>query len=317
MRIGIDLGGTNIAAAVVDNQHNIILRKSIPTLSARGSEAVIEDMAQLALALVQEAGLTLADIELIGIGSPGSINQQTGYVLYSNNIKWEHVDLRGGIQRRIDKPVFLDNDASCAALGEFLAGAASGYSSAVMITLGTGIGGGIIMSQKVYSGFHKVASSLGHMMLISGGELCTCGRRGCWESYASVTGLIRMAAAVADANPGSALAVARTRDKTLNGKNIFDAAKSGDVPAKALIDQYLFYVAEGITNIVNMLDPEAIIFGGGLCVEGEYLLEPIRKQVAADAFCKYVAQPQMKIAQLGNNAGIVGAAFLADYQQAQ
>lgn len=310
MRIGIDLGGTNIAAAVVDDNYKIIAHKSVPTLSKRGSAAVIDDMSALALELIQTAGLTLEDIETVGVGSPGTLDKDTGFVLYSNNIKWEHVDLRGGIQKRIDKPVFVDNDANCAAIGEFLAGASRGFSSSVLITLGTGIGGGIIIDKKILSGFNSAANSVGHTTLISGGELCTCGRLGCWESYASVTGLIRMANDVANEHAGSALALARERDGVLNGKNIFAAAKTGDAPAKELIDRYTFYVAEGITNLVNILEPEAVILGGGLSSEGDYLLNPIKEYLKRDVFCKYVALPQLKIAQLGNDAGIVGAAFL-------
>lgn len=314
MRIGIDLGGTNIAAAVVDGAYRIVEKDSVKTGKDRPYQEIIRDMAELALQLVQRAGCTPEQIEAIGIGSPGVLDRNTGYVLYSNNIPWENVNLCGEFRRYFDRPLYIDNDASCAALGEHIAGAARGYDSALCITLGTGIGGGLILNGKIYSGFNSAAGSMGHTTLISGGEQCTCGRRGCWEAYGSVTGLIRMANEQANRMPQGLLAKKRAEDTELTGKNIFEAARAGDEGAQDLVNRYLFYVAEGITNFINALQPEVITIGGGISREGDFILEPILRYIKRDVFCKNVKLPELKIATLGNDAGIIGAAFLKENQ---
>ncbi len=308
------MGGTNIAAAVVDDAYRIVAKGSVKTFKDRPYAQIIGDMAQLALLLTQQAGCSPEEIMAIGIGSPGILDTQTGYILYSNNIPWENVDLCGEFRKHFDRPIFIANDASCAALGEYIAGAAQNYDSALCITLGTGIGGGFILNGKIYSGFNSAAGSFGHTTLISGGALCTCGRRGCWEAYGSVTGLIRMAKEQATAHPSSTLAALCAGGVELTGKNIFQAAKAGDAVAKSVVDQYIFYVAEGITNFVNVLQPEVITLGGGISHEGDYILQPVKQYVRRDVFCKHIKLPEIKIAQLGNDAGIIGAAFLQEYR---
>lgn len=315
MKLGIDLGGTKIAAALVDDDYKIVRKASTPTLHKRHYSEIVKDMAHLALRLIDDSGISIDDVEYVGIGCPGILDRSKGYVLYSNNIRWDHVDLFGEFTKHLDIPLYMDNDANCAALGEFVAGAAKAYTSALTITLGTGVGGGLILDGKIYSGFNAAAGSFGHEVIISGGALCTCGRCGCLEAYASVTALIRMAGEEAKRNPESKLAQLLADGGSFNGKNIFDCAKSGDVSAKELVDQYIFYVGEGITNFVNVLQPDVIVIGGGLSKEGEYLLAPIKKQVAQNVFCKVVRQPEIKIASLGNDAGIIGAAFLKEYQK--
>lgn len=310
MRIGIDLGGTNIAAALVDENMQIIVKKSVPTLATRPFEEVAHDMGNLALDLIKEAGIDVSEVSQIGIGAPGTPVKETGEILYSNNLNWYNVPLVEEIRKVIDLPIKLDNDANAAALGEALAGAAKGASHCVLVTLGTGVGGGIIIDGKVYDGINHAGAEIGHTVLVSGGEKCTCGRRGCWEAYASATALIRMGNAAAFAAPDSILAGLKNENGTLNGYLIFLAADKGCPTAQKVIDQYLFYVAEGIIDMINVFQPQSVVIGGGICAQGERILAPIREHVKQNVFCKQVALPEIVCAQLGNDAGIIGAAFL-------
>ena len=305
-RVGIDLGGTNIAAGLVDENMNILCQMSVPTLSERPYQEIVRDMAVLVRGLVNMGNISMDEVESVGIGSPGTPEKETGNILYSNNLGWYDVPLLPELAKYIPVPLKVDNDANCAALGEFLAGAAKGCKSAVMITLGTGVGGGIVLDGQIYDGVNHAGAEIGHTVIVSGGELCTCGRRGCWEAYASATALIRMGKEAAAANPESLLA----GYEKLDGLAIFTAADQGDKAAQEVIDRYLFYVAEGLTNVVNVFQPEAVVIGGGICGQGERILKPIREQVAKDVFCKQVPVPQIVTATLGNAAGIIGAAFL-------
>ena len=191
-RVGIDLGGTNIAAGLVDENMNILCQMSVPTLSERPYQEIVRDMAVLVRGLVNMGNISMDEVESVGIGSPGTPEKETGNILYSNNLGWYDVPLLPELAKYIPVPLKVDNDANCAALGEFLAGAAKGCKSAVMITLGTGVGGGIVLDGQIYDGVNHAGAEIGHTVIVSGGELCTCGRRGCWEAYASATALIRM-----------------------------------------------------------------------------------------------------------------------------
>lgn len=311
MRIGIDLGGTNIAAGLVDERMNILCQMSMPTRSERPYQEIVKDMGTLVQGLVNMGNVTMDDIDQVGIGSPGTPEKETGNILFSNNLGWHDVPLLAELGSYVPVPLKVDNDANCAALGEFLAGAAKGCRSAVMITLGTGVGGGIILDGQIYDGINHAGAEIGHTVIHSGGELCTCGRRGCWEAYASATALIRMGNEAAAAQPESLLAQELQKPEgKLNGLKIFQAADQGDSAAQQVIDRYLFYVAEGLTNVINIFQPEAVVIGGGICGQGERILKPIREQVAKDVFCKQVSVPPIVTATLGNTAGIIGAAFL-------
>jgi glucokinase len=317
LKIGIDIGGTNIAGGLVDNNYRIITIKSIQTGKDRPVSEIIADIAGLILNIAESSGISIDQVNSIGIGSPGIIDRDLGKVIYSNNIRWDDVSLRDGINRYIKKSVFLDNDANCAALGEFTAGAARGYSSAVVITFGTGIGGGIIIDNKLLHGFNSAANHIGHMTIVSKGNECTCGRLGCWETYASVTALIRMAVKAAKTCPQSELAALLTKYNDLDGEKIFQAVKNGDQTAIDVANQYFFFIAEGITNITNILQPEVIVLGGGLSNLGDFLLDPVIEQVKKDIFCKEVPIPEIKISDLKNNAGIIGAALLEEHQKSE
>lgn len=310
MRVGIDLGGTNIAAALVDEEMNILCKKSVPTLAERPFAEIVKDMGMLVNDLAKEGGVAVSDLSMVGIGAPGTPVKETGEILYSNNLNWYNVPLVDELKKYVSAPIKLDNDANAAALGEALAGAAKGSDVCVLVTLGTGVGGGIIINGKVFDGFNHAGAEIGHTVLISGGELCTCGRRGCWEAYASATALIRMGNAAAQTHPDSLLASVRKENGKLNGYLIFTAADDGCVTAQKVVEEYLFYVSEGITDMINVFQPQSVVIGGGICAQGEKILAPIRENVAKNVFCKQVDLPEIVCASLGNDAGIIGAAFL-------
>ena len=316
MKLGIDIGGTTTTVAVVDDGYRIVSKNCMATQGERDSAAVVKDIADLAFKTVKDANLSMDDVSSVGIGSPGIVDKSTKSVLYSNNIKWKNVNLCDDISKHIaNKRMYIDNDANCAILGEWVAGAARGYSSAVMVTIGTGIGGGIILNGKIHNGFNSAANVIGHMSIVSGGRMCTCGRRGCWEAYASATALIRTADQVARVNPRSELSYVKARDGELNGKNIFETARNGDREATDIVNGFMFFIAEGITNIINILQPEIVVLGGGVSNEGEYLLDNITRQVRSDVFCKDIELPKIKIAKLKNDAGIIGAASLGVFDK--
>lgn len=304
--IGIDLGGTNIAAGIVTQEHIILDRDSTPTLARRPWQEVAADMAQLALRLVERGGLARADCAGIGIGSPGTCNGRTGEVVYSNNLHWEHVPLCAAITQQTGFACRLSNDANCAALGEVAAGAARGCKNAVLLTLGTGVGGGVIIDGKIYEGQESAGAELGHSTLIMGGVECTCGRRGCIESYASATGLIRQAREAAAAHPESILNAG-----PISARSVYEAMRAGDATARAVVAQYEEYLGETITNFVNIFRPEMLLLGGGISGEGKSLTDPMNEYVRTHCFGgdkSYVTR--VETASLGNLAGIIGAAAL-------
>ncbi len=311
--VGIDLGGTNIAAGVLNENYQFMSKHSVPTLRQRDADAIVRDMADAAKAAIKMAGMTPADIESVGIGAPSTINPVKKNIIFANNLRWKDYDLIGAFKAYFDTTVFLANDADCAALGEALAGEAREFNSSVMITLGTGIGGGIILDKKIYSGGNGFGCEPGHTTIKYDGALCSCGRRGCLEAYASVTGLIRDTICAMAAAPGSIMHEMCGDDmRKVNGRLAFDAARKGDAAAQTVVDQYIEYLAVGITNFSIFFRPEAFIIGGGVSNEGDNLLEPLRRRVAAlDLYANdIVPQPAIRKAALGNDAGIIGAAFI-------
>ena len=265
-------------------------------------------MAMLALKVIGDAGIDIKDVKSIGIGSPGTPNNRDGILVYNNNLNFRNVPVRAEMQKHISLPVYLDNDANCAALAESVAGAAKDAKDSITITLGTGVGSGVVINGKIYSGFNYAAAEIGHTVIMVDGELCTCGRKGCWEAYASATALISQTRKAAEEDPDSLI------NKITEGrldKIVFDAAKQGDETAKKVVDRYIQYIAEGLTNVINAFQPQVVVIGGGVCNEGEYLLKPMREIVKKGVYSKEeVPQTQIRVAQMGNDAGIVGAAML-------
>ena len=305
-RIGIDLGGTNIAVGVVDEAHRIVSGASMRTNAQNGAEALLDDIAGCVGQALADGGLTLSACAGAGIGVPGTCDTARGVVRYAHNIGWDGVPVTAELRRRLGLPVFLANDADCAALGEVAAGAAKGCGSALMVTLGTGVGGGFVADGRIWSGCAGLGGEFGHMCIAMGGAACSCGQRGCWEAYASATALIRQAGEAAAAHPESALC-----GVTLSGRTIYAAAAAGDAAALAVTARYAEYVGVGLVNFINALFPEVVLLGGGVSGAGEALLAPVRAYVAEHAFIREPSLlPEVRIAALGGDAGIIGAAAL-------
>lgn len=308
--IGVDLGGTNIAAGVVDENGKILTQDSVPTLNQRHYSEIVKDMADLCIKITNDAGLTLKDIKAIGIGSPGSIDNKNGVVAYSNNINMDHTPLAEELRKHIDLPVNIENDANAAAYGEYVINGGD-VEDFLFITLGTGVGGGVIINKKIYRGFNGVGGELGHVTLVHDGVPCTCGNNGCWEAYASVTALIRQTKEAMDKNPDSLMHKLAEEEGKVSGRTAFMAAKDGDSAAKEVVDSYITYVADGITGMINIFQPEKLVIGGGISKEGDYLLKPIIEYVNKHQYNRYMKKTEISIATLFNEAGIIGAALAA------
>lgn len=307
--IGIDLGGTNIAAGVCNSEFKIIAKASTPTNRPRPCKDICHDMVKVSLEAIEKAGLTLSDIESVGVGSPGTVNSDLGVIEYSNNLDFYNEPVAKYIRDEMGLPVYVENDANAAAYGEFVAGAAKGAKDAVCITLGTGVGGGIIIGGKIYSGFNYAGAEIGHMVVEVDGVQCTCGRKGCFEAYSSATGLIRMTKEAMDAHPESKMH--EMMGDHVSGRLAFNAMRAGDEAAKSVVDKYIKYLAEGIANTINIFQPEILCIGGGVCNEGDALMEPLKAEVRELVYSKRSERNTAIVrAELGNEAGVIGAAFL-------
>ena len=311
--IGIDLGGTNIAAGIVDENYNIIAKGSVPTLPDRDAELIIKDMGELCNNLLDQEGLKASDIAYAGIATPGTANREKGVVEYANNLPFVNFPIAEVLKKylKVDK-VYIENDANAAAKGESMAGAAKGCNHAVMITLGTGLGGGIIVDKQVYSGFNFAGAELGHMVIEYDGRQCTCGRKGCWEAYSSATGLIAMTKDKLGVTEDTLMhKLVQENGGSISGKTAFAAMKQGDKAGAEVVDMYINYLACGLVNIINIFQPEILCIGGGVCNEGDALVKPLIELVDKEQYTRNSSKKtQIKIAALGNDAGIIGAAVL-------
>ena len=313
--IGIDLGGTNIVASVVDDDYNIIGTSKTPTNSPRSADEIFDDIADVCEEAVKTAGLTMEDIDSVGMGTPGTVNQD-GVIEFANNLAFNNVPARTMLAKRINKPeekVFIENDANCAALAEFHVGAGRESKRFVTITLGTGVGAGIIHNGKIYHGANGMAGEVGHMVIEQNGLPCPCGRHGCWEQYASATALKRMTAEALAAYPDSILArVITENDGHVSGQSAFIAAREGDPVGQLVCDRYVDYLACGVVNVVNIFQPDTLAIGGGVSNEAdEQLLLPVQQRVARESIpCGKDRRTRIVKAQLGNRAGLIGAALL-------
>lgn len=309
--IGIDLGGTNIAGGIVDTEGRILYKKSVPTLRSRGALAVIGDIAALCTALYTEFGLQKNAISAVGVGVPGLVERQSGVIFFSNNLGWDNLPIRDMLEKAVGLPVRLENDASVAGIAEFAAGVSRGTNNSLFITLGTGVGGGVIIDGKLFTGAHCAGTELGHFPFNIDGELCSCGLRGCWETYASASALIRMGKEAAERDPQSRIAAIAGSTYQIDAKAVVAAAKEGDPAARDVFDRYCYYVAMGIAGLINIFDPEIVVIGGGVSGAGEFLLNPVREIVKAHTVAiSEQARPRIELASLGNDAGIIGAAML-------
>ena len=312
-RVGIDLGGTNIVAGVVNDRHEIVAFAKCKTACPRPSEEIVADMARMTREAVKKAGITMDEVKGVGVGSPGVCNKDTGVVERAANLGFENLPICAMLSEMLGKKVYIENDANAAALGEFIAGAAKDVESCVCITLGTGVGGGVIIDGKVFAGSNFAGTERGHTVIVVDGEPCSCGRRGCWEAYASATGLIRQTRRAMEEHRDSKMwNIAGSLDK-VDGRTPFEAMRAGDAAGKAVVDRYIYYIAVGLINMINIFQPEVLCVGGGICKEGETLLAPLRKYIDAEQFSKYSEKKtKLCVAALGNDAGIIGAAGLVE-----
>jgi glucokinase len=310
--LGLDVGGTNLVAGVVDEDYQIISKERFVTNASRSIDEITFDMAEVSRQAVRSAGLQLSDMSSWGIGMPSCINPKTNLLVHSNNFGWKNVPVYDYLSKYINLPTYVANDANCAVYGEVLAGVAKNYTDAIMLTLGTGVGGGIIINKKIYSGYDTMGAELGHTKLVYDGIRCTCGQKGCLESYCSSTALIRQAKEAVKEEPLTRiLELCQGDTNRINGLVIFEAAKEGDALAVKLVDDYIGHLAAGISTFITIFRPQIIILGGGIAHAGDFLLKPLNEKLYTSTFAAdIIGIPQIVGAELGNDAGIIGAAFL-------
>ena len=313
--IGIDVGGMSIKGGIVDSESGkILVQHAIPTTEKYTKEySISEDIAKVIEIILGEAKMKIEDVVGIGIGQPGSIDSERGVVRYSNNIAIENVPVVDELHTKYNLPIYISNDANCAALGEFVFGAGRGYKDLVFITLGTGVGSGIIIDGKLFEGRSGAGAEAGHMVIKVNGNPCNCGRKGCWETYASATALIKQTAAAMELpeNKDSLMHEIAKEEGKVSGKTAFVAAKRGDRAGQDVVDAYINYIGEGLVNLANIFRPDAILIGGGISRERDYLTIPLQKKMDAEAYGgEHNPRVIVKAASLQNDAGILGAAAL-------
>jgi len=308
--IGIDLGSTNTTVGLVDENGNIIEKKEKLTLADRGYNLIVKDIIEICYELFENNNIKTDDIISIGVGSPGASDTKNGVIIYSDNLKFKNVPLSSEIKKYLNVPVFLENNANCAAFGEYIAGAAKNHKYSITVTIGAGVGGGIIIDGKIYNGSNYMGTEIGHMSINADGEKCSCGRKGCWELYVSANAIIREAAITATKYPESKIFEAVNGDiKLINSKIPFDAYEAGDKYAKELIKRYVYYLSVGTANLINIFQPEIITFNGKMSAQSSKLIKPLINQVKNMVYGGAL-KTKIVITKLGNDAYIIGAAML-------
>ncbi len=312
-RIGVDLGGTNIAVGIVNENSELLKKLSVPTQATRPAEEIVADIAMLCKRVCEEIGCTLENVVSVGVATPGTVNSEEGVVEYANNLPFHKFPIAKLLREMLGEniTVRVENDANAAAWGEAVAGAAKGTKNSIMITLGTGVGGGIVIDNKLYSGFNGAGGELGHIVIEVDGAPCSCGRRGCWEAYSSATALIRMTREKLEECRAVGRETLMTDKPKISGRTACDAMRAGDAAGKEVYDKYIKYLACGLTNIINIFQPEVISLGGGVSGEGQSLIDSLLPLVRSEQYGGgAVALTELRIAKLGNDAGIIGAAML-------
>ena len=311
--IGIDIGGTNLKAGLVDESGLILATHRMKVAQIDDQDSLAWTLVSLTQDLCRAADVPLDQVASVGVGVPGAVEIYSGSVLYTCNLPLRNVPLRKLFHRYLTLPLYVENDANCAALAEYYVGAGRGSKRFVTITLGTGIGGGIIHNGKIFHGSNGMAGEVGHMSIVYRGEPCPCGRRGCWERYASAAALKRLTAEAIREHPDSILSqVVAEHGGHVSGQSAFIAQRRGDPVGKQVCEQYIDYLAAGIVNLINIFQPDTLAIGGGVSNEDErYLLYPLRRRVEQESLpCNRDKMTKIVRAELGTQAGIIGAAFL-------
>ena len=308
--IGIDVGGTFVKSGVVDENGNIVADGKIASECDKGGNKLAENAATLVMRLLEKSGISKEQIVGAGMGFPGFIDSKNGIVVYSNNVRLSDFPVVEIMQAKLGLKVKVANDANVAALGEKMFGAGKEYNDMVMITLGTGVGAGIIIDGKLFEGNRSAGAEIGHMLLVHGGEQCTCGRKGCFEAYSSATALIRDTGRAMQNHKDSLMWDIGSIDN-VTGKTPFDYAKK-DKYAAEVVNNYIEMLGSALTDIANIFRPEAIIIGGGVCAQGDNLIVPLKQKIQSELFGAEFGSPEvvLRIAELGNKAGLLGAAAL-------
>ena len=307
-RLGIDLGGTNIVAGIVDKDYNILAKRSVKTERPCSGEKIVKKMLEVSKEAANIAGITFKDISFAGIGSPGIVDSATGNVQYASNLAFDNFALAEAFKSVSKLPTFVSNDANAAAYGEFIAGAGIGCSDFIAVTIGTGIGGGIIIGSKIYTGNNNRAGEIGHMIIKKDGRKCTCNQKGCFETYASATALINDTVTAMKTDKSSHLWRFCGRDlNKVSGRTAFDAMRTGDPLAKKVINNYIEHLGTGILNLINIFSPDRICLCGGISNELDALTVPLRDYLNKQS-C--TISTEIVTAKLGESAGIIGAAYI-------
>ena len=318
-RIGVDVGGTNIAAGLVDDSYEIVRKLSVKTRDAGSVDAMIKTIADMVKELMSAEMLSASHIEAIGVGVPGTADLETGKVLYANNLGFENVEFLGALKMALGKEfsdkLHFDNDANAAAIGEYITG---GYDadSFVMVTIGTGIGGGIIINGNVLRGCNYAAAEFGHMAIDIDGIDCNCGRKGCYEDYASATALVEQAWEIMNTAAGSYSSLWRRAEtkEALNGEKFFEAVREKDACALIVLNNYCYYLSEGLTNIINILQPEILVLSGGITRSADLFLDSVKEKVSRDVYSRDSSKnTKIMIAKGTSDAGdvgVIGAALI-------
>ncbi len=314
MYIGVDVGGTNIAIGIVTRDGRILDKKTIATETILGSDIIIENISMAILELLDLNNIKIEDVKSIGLGIPGLINSD-GVILECVNLRWKNVDIKGILENKLAVRVFVQNDATVAAIAEMSIGSLKDENTAALLTLGTGVGGGLIINGRVYFGRNGIASEIGHMVVGENFYDCNCGRNGCLETYSSATGVIKYAVKLIKERDSSALESMLYKDfkedvSRLTCKDVFDYSKEGDILAKKIVDRMVKYLVKAIVNLIITIEVEKIAIGGGVAAAGMYLLKLIEEELENERIFKQIDPPKLVLANMGNDAGIIGAALI-------
>ena len=309
-KIGVDIGGTNIAVGVVDKDYKIIARYTVKTPNKCSLKEFCDTVITSIRECIKKANIKNIEIESIGLAYPGTVDSENGILYYANNLDFDEISIKKVLLEQFPNVnIEVENDANAAAFGEFIAGSLKGTRDAIAVTIGTGVGGGIIINKRIYTGFNFSAGEFGHHVIITEGKDCTCGRKGCFEAYASANALAEIAKEKLKENNKSIMLKMINNTEEINGYVIFEALKKNDKIAREVFDEYINYLAIGVANIINIFAPEKLCIGGGLSAQGDVLLKPLNKLIQKYIYEK--AKPSIvTCAELGNDAGIIGSALL-------